>query len=505
MSIDSWGACALAAGLSAFTGCVSDGGSSNDHGGTETHASTGAPVDPTSEPTVDSDIATESTTSEPTTTGSAPSSGADEGSTETGDAPSSSGASSGGCTPITCADMGFDCGTIFDGCGGTEECGSCREPATCGTFEENVCGCEETEWVTEHVAFMGDVGSDVSMGVDSQGALHIAYYNGAPVHQLWYATRPADGGPWTNEVIDGTFLAGRVTAMAIDADDGVHLSYYASQARNLHYAYKPAGESWTVELAATGNVGLGSDIAVDSNGVVHISHMGLNRVPRYTFGSLGAWTTESAMATPVGFNGGTEDTSIAIDETDGSVHMCMGGETLNGTSGQLSARLLAYGYRSPIGAWTRETIEGGSGAPFVGRNCDLVLDDTGAVHIAHFDTGNADLRYATNPAPPLGEWTTGLVDDDGSVGLQPSIQVDEFGTLTVSYYDASNESLKLARRPLGEAWDVGLLTAGTGLATEGQVGLFSALLAEDSANLHVAYYEGLSDDLYYAYRATCEF
>ena len=121
------------------------------------------------------------------------------------------------------------------------------------------------------------------------------------------------------------------------------------------------------------------------------------------------------------------------------------------------------------------------------------------------DGSNADLRYATNPAPPLGEWTTGLVDDDGSVGPQPSIQVDEFGTLTVSYYDASNESLKLARRPLGEAWDVGLLTAGTGLATEGQVGLFSALFAEDSANLHVAYYEGLSDDLYYAYRATCEF
>jgi len=36
------------------------------------------------------------------------------------------------CIPKSCAELGVDCGTIGDGCGGTLSCGTCETPETCG-------------------------------------------------------------------------------------------------------------------------------------------------------------------------------------------------------------------------------------------------------------------------------------------------------------------------------------------------------------------------------------
>src|SRR5258706_1683921 len=37
-----------------------------------------------------------------------------------------------GCLPITCDDLGAECGSAPDGCGGTIHCGQCVAPLTCG-------------------------------------------------------------------------------------------------------------------------------------------------------------------------------------------------------------------------------------------------------------------------------------------------------------------------------------------------------------------------------------
>jgi hypothetical protein len=45
------------------------------------------------------------------------------------------------CTPRTCAQLGANCGSVTDGCGGTITCGSCVAPQTCGGGgTANVCG-----------------------------------------------------------------------------------------------------------------------------------------------------------------------------------------------------------------------------------------------------------------------------------------------------------------------------------------------------------------------------
>jgi hypothetical protein len=46
-----------------------------------------------------------------------------------------------GCTPMSCAAQGKNCGSVSDGCGGTLTCGSCTSPESCGGGGvANVCG-----------------------------------------------------------------------------------------------------------------------------------------------------------------------------------------------------------------------------------------------------------------------------------------------------------------------------------------------------------------------------
>ena len=45
-----------------------------------------------------------------------------------------------GCTPKTCAELGYDCGMNSDGCGSVLDCGSCAPGQTCGGGGYSVCG-----------------------------------------------------------------------------------------------------------------------------------------------------------------------------------------------------------------------------------------------------------------------------------------------------------------------------------------------------------------------------
>ncbi|MFW5876703.1 MAG: hypothetical protein ACOCXM_08195 [Myxococcota bacterium] len=41
----------------------------------------------------------------------------------------------GGCTPVSCEDVGAECDTIVDGCGGLTDCGQCPETFSCVSNE----------------------------------------------------------------------------------------------------------------------------------------------------------------------------------------------------------------------------------------------------------------------------------------------------------------------------------------------------------------------------------
>jgi hypothetical protein len=55
-------------------------------------------------------------------------------------ASSSTGSGAGGdCDPLTCAELGYDCGQASDGCGDVLDCGTCPPGEACGASPPNVC------------------------------------------------------------------------------------------------------------------------------------------------------------------------------------------------------------------------------------------------------------------------------------------------------------------------------------------------------------------------------
>lgn len=71
----------------------------------------------------------------------------------------SAGNDAGSCRPRGCAELGADCGTPSDGCGGTLSCGGCSSPATCGgSGTPNLCGTGDGHRETMNLA--GATGSE---------------------------------------------------------------------------------------------------------------------------------------------------------------------------------------------------------------------------------------------------------------------------------------------------------------------------------------------------------
>lgn len=53
-------------------------------------------------------------------------------------------ASSKGCRPLTCVELGATCGSLTDGCGDVVQCGDCAEGEACGLAQAGRCGPAES-------------------------------------------------------------------------------------------------------------------------------------------------------------------------------------------------------------------------------------------------------------------------------------------------------------------------------------------------------------------------
>jgi hypothetical protein len=111
------------------------------------------------------------------------------------------------------------------------------------------------------------------------------------------------------------------------------------------------------------------------------------------------------------------------------------------------------------GDWQCDLIDAGEG---VGQYASLAVDSDDHLHIAYYDAGNGDLRYATsrsgsNCGPGGDTWTcypvTGAYLD---VGQYASLYVDSEDHFHIAYYDATNDTLKYAV-DVGSGGNCGLL------------------------------------------------
>jgi len=164
---------------------------------------------------------------------------------------------------------------------------------------------------------------DTSLAVDSNGKIHIVYYtdddyDGNTPKVLRYVTNANPSG-WTTPVtIDSsTSDIGQYPSIALDSNNGIHISYYDVGNGNLKYGTCSSSctnaNNWTMTTVdQTGDVGQYTSIALDSNNKTYITyHDATNNDLKYTDNTSGYWKRRELFEYSA--NVGTPHIDIYVD------------------------------------------------------------------------------------------------------------------------------------------------------------------------------------------------
>ncbi len=140
-------------------------------------------------------------------------------------------------------------------------------------------------------------------------------------------------------------------------------------------------------------------------------------------------------------------------------------------------------------AWQASTVDS---VGDVGRYNSLSYGPEGQLAIAYYDATKGDLKCAVSTVDGARiSWRIDVVDSLGDVGIAPSLSHDPDGKLAISYYDATNRTLKYALYDGGK-WMT------TTVDSEDNVGRYSSLSHGPDGRPAISYYDRSNADLKYA-------
>ena len=251
--------------------------------------------------------------------------------------------------------------------------------------------------VTAHAMSARDVGWFTSIAIDSNDAIHISYYDFSS-KDLKYATCSSGcttGSNWSQVSVDTPGSVGSQSSIAIDSNDAIHISYSDVTNGRLKYATCSSGctaeDNWSkVRVDTASNVGSWNSIAIDSNDVVHISYHDT------TNGDLKYATCSSSCTSPsqnnwdkvyvdsVGDVG--EYSSIAIDSND-VVHI-----SYHDTTNPNLKYATCSSSCTTANNWNNVSVDETGD---VGRYGSIAIDSNDGVHISYYDLSDEDLKSIT--------------------------------------------------------------------------------------------------------------
>ncbi|MDB2623701.1 putative Ig domain-containing protein, partial [Candidatus Poseidoniales archaeon] len=221
--------------------------------------------------------------------------------------------------------------------------------------------------------------------------------------------------------------------------------------------------------ASSGDVGIGTHVALDSNGAVHICSKiaGSTNDLSYTTNASGSWQSASIDSTgDVG-----SECFIALDSND-DIHIIYRDTTntdLKYATKTLAASILASN-------WDLSAADNNGQ---VGNFGSIAIDSQDRLHIAYFSGTGTELKYGTK-ASDSSTWSNEVVDTDENVGKYTSIQVDSNDKPHITYRDHTNTEMKYAHK-MGASWTVSTLDSTT------SSGSGTSLAIDSNDHLHVAY------------------
>lgn len=289
------------------------------------------------------------------------------------------------------------------------------------------------DWTIERVDSLPGVPAPTALALDGEGAPHIAYFF-YPDEWTTGALRLArrTGGAWALQTVDGdigSLDAGGIKqpALKFDGAGRPHISYASGRDRAIKLAGW-TGNAWQIEtVAGPGQFGQDTALAFDAE----------DR-PQVVYQDAGANALIHARRTAAGWEMATVDTGLAVGgdhalvlDQFGQPHLCYSaytGETFD----------LRYA-RQTAGQWQVQIVA--VGAPFTGQDCALALDAANRPVISYYDADQRDLRLARWVEEA---WVFETVDSAGDVGRQTSLALDAAGAPHISYHDATDRDLGYA-------------------------------------------------------------
>ena len=267
-------------------------------------------------------------------------------------------------------------------------------------------------WATSSIETSNNVGKYCNLAIDSNNGLHVSYqYNSG--NSLRYAYKSASSSSWSKTTIDNT--GGKFTSIAIDSNDKPHIAYRDSGG-DLGYAEK-TGSSWTFNtVQSAGDIAFTS-IAIDSDDHIHIAYYDtIDKDNFHLTDTAGSWARTNLEN--IGSNTGGMALDIAIDPTTDEPGISYFDK---------DATALKYTYYTGS-SWISSTIENTAD---YGRFNSIAYDSIGNVHISHERNSADDLYYTSDKT---GSWVTTLVDATGSTGTHTGIAVDGNDDIHIAYH-----------------------------------------------------------------------
>jgi PKD repeat protein len=277
---------------------------------------------------------------------------------------------------------------------------------------------------------------------------------------------------WHIETLDSTGDVGLSTSIALDSNGLPHISYGDYTNNSLKYTYYNAS-SWIVQTVDSGNdAGWDTSIALDSNNRPHISYLDeTTKDLKYAYYNDTLW--DIAIVDHQGTVGSY--TSIALDSQDRAhITYC--------DYNNYDLKYASFNSSS----WDIVTIDS---AGAVGQYSSLAFNMVDCPNISYWDQTNGSLKYAYYNGLT---WSIMIVDGSEAVGQYSSLALDSYDRPHISYWDYGNNDLKYSSYN-GSSWDIATIDS------DGDVGSFSSLILDSSNRAHISYYNFWEGDLKYAY------
>ncbi len=327
---------------------------------------------------------------------------------------------------------------------------------------------------TQNIANNSGNSSAVSSG--DGGAVYASTYNDFNADLTFYEF---DGETWNGAVVDSSGDVGAYNSLTVSAAGTKYITYYDNTNGDLKLAQQSSGgSSWstsTIDNSTSADIGQYNSVAVSGTALYVSYYDDVNDNLMHATNVSGAWVKTTVDAT----NDVGSFSSIAVGDT-GRIHICYYDAT--------NLRL-RYAYKDFGSPWKKRAIGSDQGV-----YCDITTDpnDGDVAWISYYDADTADKNLvfvrvtATSTA-----FTT--VDSSDDVGRYTSITTDEFSRPLISYYEATNGDLKLARRDSLGVWDVKTLSE------SGDIGRNTSITMDSFQHAHIIHQDYSGGRLMHTY------